>query len=166
MLNKFITYTEEDDLHGFSVRYRKLSEHNQQIVYEVILSGLQRHLKFFYTKEDYNRVNELLELLEIEEIKNKKLGEISGGQKQRVLIARAIAKKPKILIMDEPLSGLDSKISKEIYKIFRELNTKENLTILMTSHDLKNVQKEASRIIVLDDGKIVYDGNPNNWEVT
>ena len=134
-------------------------------VYEVVLSGLQKHLKFFYSKEDHKRVKELLELLEIEKIKNKNLGEISGGQRQRVLIARALAKKPKMLIMDEPLSGLDSKIEKEIYKILRDLNTKLNITIIMTSHDLKNIKKEVSRIIAIDDGKITFDDTADKWEV-
>ena len=133
--------------------------------YEAILSGLQKPTKLFYKKDDYKKADELLKQLSIGDIKNKRLGDISGGQKQRVLIARALIKKPEMLILDEPFSGLDTKICNEIYKILKELNTKYNITILISSHDVSKIKKEASRIIYIDDGKIQYDGKPENLEV-
>ena len=70
-----------------------------------------------------------------------------------------------MLILDEPFSGLDTKICNEIYKILKELNSKYNITILISSHDVSKIKKEASRIIYIDDGKIQYDGKPENLEV-
>ena len=82
--------------------------------------------------------------------------QMSGGQQQRVAVARAMASRPKFIIADEPTANLDSKTTQKLLEIMQELNEKENITFLFSTHDQRVVNK-ARRIIVLEDGKIVKD---------
>jgi putative ABC transport system ATP-binding protein len=84
-------------------------------------------------------------------------GQLSGGQQQRVAIARALANRPSILMCDEPTGNLDSKTSKEVIQLFRALNERGDITIILVTHDL-NVARVARRVIVLRDGLVVEDG--------
>ena len=130
---------------------------------EIILTGRQEHKKIpFYTKEDYQKFKEICKTLKIEDIIHKRIGDLSGGQRQRVLLARSLIKEPKLLILDEPCSGLDSKITKELYEILQQLNKEKQMTILMATHDIDEIKKENLRIIHLA-GKIKFDGKVQNW---
>jgi putative ABC transport system ATP-binding protein len=82
--------------------------------------------------------------------------QMSGGQQQRVAVARAMASRPKFIIADEPTANLDSKTTEKLLEIMQELNEKENITFLFSTHDQRVVNK-ARRVIVLEDGKIVKD---------
>jgi len=95
---------------------------------------------------------ELLELLNIEEIIDKYPNEISGGQRQRVAIARAFINNPKVIFADEPTGNLDSKNSKNVFKIFRKL-AKKGTTIIVATHDLKLAAK-ADKILEVKDGEL------------
>jgi putative ABC transport system ATP-binding protein len=99
------------------------------------------------------RVNELAELLEIKEKLDSLPSLLSGGQQQRVAVARAVATKPKIILADEPTANLDHKNSESLMEMMRQLNEKENITILFASHD-DYVVKMAKRVIHLKDGEI------------
>jgi ABC-type lipoprotein export system ATPase subunit len=83
-------------------------------------------------------------------------GQLSGGQQQRVAIARALINNPAILMCDEPTGNLDSKTSKEVIQLFRDLNTKRGITIILVTHD-QDVARVARRIVVLKDGQIAED---------
>lgn len=133
-------------------------------VKEIILSGTQKHKKSpFYTKEDKEEVNKVCQLLGITDLLNKRIGSLSGGQGQRVMLARALCKHPKLLILDEPCSGLDSNISKELYKILSDLNKNQGITIIMVTHDLNEIKNYATRIIMLN-RTIKYDGSVKDWK--
>lgn len=131
---------------------------------EIILSGTQKHLKFpFYSKRDKELYKKVIKELKIEDIQFKRIGDLSGGQKQRVLIARALIREPKLLILDEPSTGLDYNITKELYEILKELNKNQNMTIIMATHDLDEINHENVRIICLAK-TIKYDGDIENWK--
>ena len=115
-----------------------------------------------YVKKDKDLAKKLLRLTDLYELKNRYPDSLSGGQKQRVSLCRALMKRPKILLMDEPLSALDThmrvKLQDEILALHKEFGT----TTIMVSHDPSEMQKLASRVLVLKDGKIIDDGLPKD----
>lgn len=131
---------------------------------EIIMTGTQKHNKIpFYTKQDKEKFKKVVSDLKIEDIVNKRIGDLSGGQKQRVLIARALIREPKLLILDEPATGLDYNITKELYKILEKQNKENKMTIIMATHDLDEIQEIKPRIIYLAK-TIKYDGTFEGWK--
>ena len=131
---------------------------------EIIMSGVQKHGKIpFYTKKDKDTYAKVIKQLKIEDIQYKRIGDLSGGQKQRVLIARALIREPKLLILDEPATGLDYTITKELYKILENQNKENKMTIIMATHDLDEIQEIKPRIIYLAK-TIKYDGTFEGWK--
>ena len=115
-----------------------------------------------FVNNDKKLAQHLLQLTELESLKNRYPNRLSGGQKQRVSICRALMKKPKILLLDEPLSALDSnmrtKLQNELLVLHKEFKT----TTLMVSHDPSEIYRLASRVIVIDNAKIINDGLPKD----
>ncbi len=131
---------------------------------EIIMSGVQKHNKLpFYTKKDKELYKEIVQKLKIEDLQYKRIGDLSGGQKQRVLIARALIREPKLLILDEPATGLDYNITKELYKILEHENKENKMTIIMATHDLDEINEIKPRIISLAK-TVKYDGNIEGWK--
>ena len=120
-------------------------------VYEIVLSGRLNDLGFkpFYTKKDKIIALENLSKLDIIKYKDKNFNELSGGEQQRVLLARSLCSSKEILILDEPVTGLDKKTTEDLYKLIKELNTKDNMTIIMVSHDLESAFEYATKILEL-----------------
>lgn len=112
-----------------------------------------------YVNKDEKLANHLLELTELSQLKNRNVTSLSGGQKQRVSLCRALMNRPKLLLMDEPLSALDpsmrTKLQDEILTLHREFKT----TTIMVSHDPSEIYRLSNRVIVLEDAKIIKDGN-------
>lgn len=106
-------------------------------------------------KERRERALKMLELVGMKEYADKQVNNLSGGQKQRVAIARAIANDPAVILADEPTGALDSATTKEIMKLFRDLN-EQGRTIIVVTHD-PAVAEECSRVIQIEDGKIISD---------
>ena len=106
--------------------------------------------------EREKRSKELLESVGLGERMDVRPGKLSGGQQQRVAVARALASKPKFILADEPTANLDSKSTETLLNIMEELNEKENITFIFSTHD-KRVVDKARRIITLEDGKVVSD---------
>ena len=101
-----------------------------------------------------------LKLLNVDEnIYNKSPFNLSGGQQRKVALAGILALNPKVLIFDEPTVGLDSKAREELIEIIKNLKEKENRVIIIITHDMDLVVKLSDRVIVLNEGKITYDGN-------
>ena len=97
---------------------------------EIIMTGVQKHKKLpFYTKKDWQLFDKVCDTLEIKNLVNKQIGELSGGQRQRVMLARTIIREPELIILDEPCSGLDINITKELYTILGKLHKEQGTTI-------------------------------------
>jgi putative ABC transport system ATP-binding protein len=103
-----------------------------------------------------DRTQKILQNVGLSERGKSRPNQLSGGQQQRVAVARALASKPKFIIADEPTANLDSKSTENLLEIMEELNRKENITFIFSTHDQRVVNK-ARRIIVLEDGRIVRD---------
>jgi len=119
-------------------------------VYEVVLSGtLCRHSKFyFYGKNDKKQADKNLELLGIEQLKHKSIQELSGGQRQRVLLARMLCAEAKLLLLDEPMTGLDAASSRQMHSILKEINS-NGVTIIMVSHDIDGTSEFCDKVLNL-----------------
>lgn len=113
-------------------------------VEEVVLSGTK---KLFYRKKEKDLMRFNLERLNIANLSKCKFSELSGGQRQRVLLARALCASKKILLLDEPVSGLDPKATATMYEIINKLNKEDGMTIIMISHDLNGSLKYASNVL-------------------
>lgn len=107
------------------------------------------------------RLNFLVEKLELKDILKRQLNKLSGGQKRRIDIARALIHNPKILILDEPTTGLDPKTRILVWQLLNELRKTQNLTIFLTTHYMEEAS-EADFVVILDNGKIVADDTPIN----
>ena len=121
-------------------------------VWEVVLSGVLNndHRCPFYNKKDKAEAETKMEKLNILDLKKRCYRELSGGQQQRVLLARALCATDSVLILDEPVTGLDPAASMEFYETIKDLNKKENVTIIMVSHDIKNALNYATHILHLE----------------
>jgi zinc transport system ATP-binding protein len=112
-------------------------------VNDVVKMGLQK-------ESNENKIDEILQQLWIHELSERRIGELSGGQQQRVFIAKALVNNPKILILDEPVTGIDQPSIDLFYSILKELNSKQNITIIWSSHDLDAVKKLANHVACLN----------------
>ena len=112
-------------------------------VNDVVRMGLRK-------ESDENKIDKILQQLWIHELSNRRIGELSGGQLQRVFIAKALVNSPKILILDEPVTGIDQQSIELFYSILRELNSKQKITIIWSSHDLDAVNKLANHVACLN----------------
>ena len=106
--------------------------------------------------ERRKRAIELLETVGLKDRINHKPAELSGGQQQRVAIARALANKPKFLLLDEPTGNVDSKTASEVLTLIRKLNTEQNVSIIMVTHD-QHLAREARKTVQMFDGEITSE---------
>ncbi|MBP5175314.1 MAG: ABC transporter ATP-binding protein [Treponema sp.] len=132
-------------------------------VREIVISGCQARnpLMPFYTREDKKLAAEKMERLGISSLATRCYRELSGGQQQRVLLARALCATQKILLLDEPVTGLDPNATLEMYGIISDLNRNEKISIIMISHDVEEALKYASHILHL--GQDVFFGSKEDY---
>lgn len=131
-------------------------------VREIVMSGFQGHcgLRPFYTKEEKMLADENMDRMRIRKLADRCYRNLSGGQQQRVLLARALCATRKVLLLDEPVSGLDPKVTSEMYSLIKELN-REGITIIMISHDIAAAIRYASHILHV--GKTVFFGETEEY---
>ena len=136
-------------------------------VLEVVLSGTLAQKKFFsfYTKDDKKIALENMEKLGITNLAKSSFKELSGGQQQRILLARALCSAKDLLILDEPVTGLDPAVTDELYELIKTLNSTEKLAILMISHDIHRAVNQASHILHMDK-KALFFGTSKDYAKT
>lgn len=118
-------------------------------VYEVVLSGClnQLGIKPFYTKKEKAIVKQNLKIMGIATLENRCYRELSGGQQQRVLLARALCATKKLILLDEPVAGLDPVATQELYELVQKINTDLGITVIMVSHDIQATMSYAKHIL-------------------
>ena len=133
-------------------------------VWEVVLSGRINRLGFrpFYSSKDKKIAEENMARLNITDIKHKCYRELSGGQQQRVLLARALCATQKLLLLDEPVAGLDLLATEEMYHIIYDLNRQNGITVIMITHDIDRAVRDATHILHLHK-KDVFFGEKSHF---
>lgn len=111
-------------------------------------------------QQDKTIIEELLSLMELEQLQHQKPAQLSGGQKQRVALARALVQKPRILLLDEPLSAVDNEMRVKLQDYIIQAHRKYKLTTILVSHDISEIYKMSDQVIVLENGKINKQGTP------
>lgn len=127
-------------------------------VYEIVLTGCLNKcgLRPFYNKKEKALAMENMEKMGIAPLAKRCYRELSGGQQQRVLLARALCATSKMLLLDEPVSGLDPKATAEMYELIEKLNREDEITVIMISHDIEAAVKYASHILHISHGPMFF----------
>jgi len=132
--------------------------HFPATVKEIVSLGLFSKQRFpkRITKDDESLIYDAMAMAEVLDISDASIGELSGGQQQRVLVARALVNKPELLILDEPTTALDPEARENFFKVLYELNRRENVTVILVTHDIAGIGKYASKLLYLDKKVIFY----------
>lgn len=141
---------------GFNIVFQDYALFPNLNAYDNITYGLKNNPNIS-TKEE---VDELIELLGIKEHTNKKIDQLSGGQKQRVALARTLVMKPKILLLDEPLSALDGVIKESIKERIKKIANEYNLTIIIVTHDPEEALTLSDKVLILNEGLVSQYDTP------
>jgi zinc transport system ATP-binding protein len=130
-------------------------------VLDVVKMGRTAKRGFFtrYSEQDASCVEDAMRKMDVSDIQDKMIGTLSGGQRQRVMIARALASKPEVLILDEPNTGVDVASQQRFYELLRKLNREENLTIIFITHDIGVIADDIKRLFTVN-RKLLTCNNP------
>ncbi|CUH96212.1 hypothetical protein P22_2301 [Propionispora sp. 2/2-37] len=136
-------------------------------VAEVVALGLVsgKYSYGYRKKVSQHIIEHMLELVQAADLRDRRIGELSGGQQQRVMVAMALAKNPKLLLLDEPTSGIDYAASHRIYELLGTLNKNLGITVIMISHDIKNAAVWATSVACINRG-LCFRGNSEEFRIT
>ena len=134
-------------------------------VYEVVLSGRlnSRGIRPFYTSADKKTAFEKMKMLGISDLSRQCFRDLSGGQKQRVLLARALCATKTLLLLDEPVTGLDPIVTAEFYELIQRINKEAGIAVVMVSHDIESAVKYATHILHLQE-KVLFFGTAEAYQ--
>ena len=133
-------------------------------VREVVLSGcLNGSRGPFYSRADRNLANKNMEKLSITDIARRSYRELSGGQQQRVLLARALCAAKELLLLDEPVTGLDPVVTAEFYRLIKKLNRDSGIAVIMVSHDIECAVENANKILHLGERGVEFFGTTEDY---
>ena len=127
-----------------------------------VKQNLEVYARLYGVKNKIERINELIEDLNLKTFLNKKTGELSSGQKNRISLAKSLINKPKLLFLDEPTASLDPDIGDFIREYLENYKKKNELTMLLASHNMKEVERLCNKIIMMKNGMIVDEGTCSN----
>jgi zinc/manganese transport system ATP-binding protein len=129
---------------------------------DVVMMGRYGKIGVLHRPErtDHEKAVEAMRLLDVEELAKRPMGKLSGGQQQKVMIARALAKEPQLLLLDEPFSNLDPESREKIPFLLSRIHEEKGLTTLIVTHDVHSMLKTCRRVVVINDGRILADETP------
>jgi ABC-2 type transport system ATP-binding protein len=159
VLNGFDPIKQQDQArHSFGIVFQDASLDEDLTAYE----NMEIHAILYGVpgKNRKNRIQKLLEFVELWERKKELVKNFSGGMKRRLEIAKGLLHHPKILFLDEPTQGLDPQTRNHIWEYIKKMNQEEKMTVFFTTHYIEEADKMASRVIIIDQGKIVSEGTP------
>ena len=141
-------------------KFLKVQKRNIGFVFQdfALFENMNVEQNLLFVNKDKYLAKKLLEITELDKLKNRMPNTLSGGQKQRVSLCRSLMNNPQILLMDEPLSALDTKMRNKLQSEIQTLHKEFNLTTIMVSHDLNETYRLANYIVELNDGKIIKKG--------
>jgi len=150
---------------GYLPQHTDLAKGFPATVTEVVLSGClgRRGLRPFYSSKEKELAKQAMARLGISDLAGRSCRELSGGQQQRMLLARAMCAAKKLLLLDEPVTGLDPAAAADMYDLIDELNKKDGMTIIMVSHDVVKSLDSASRILCLCSSDHSFYGTPEEY---
>jgi zinc/manganese transport system ATP-binding protein len=130
--------------------------------YDVVMMGRYGKIGFLNrpNERDKEKIIETMRLLKIEDLAHRPMGKLSGGQQQKVMIARALAKDPKILLLDEPFSNLDPESREKIPSFISRIHRERELTTIIVTHDIHGMLETCRRVVVMSEGRIIDDTTP------
>lgn len=145
---------------GYVPQHINMEKHMPTTVYDLFASCIS-HVPVFLRKDKkiYNEIKEHLKIFGAEALIDKSIGDLSGGELQRVLISIATKPTPNLLILDEPVSGIDKNGIRDFYEIINKLKTEYDMSIILVSHDLELAKKYADKVILLD-REVIKEGTP------
>ncbi len=148
--------TFKDNLKEVGIQFQQ-SKFGKRVKVKRVFS---EHLSLYKEKTSQEELDEIIKAFEIEEVLDKKINKLSGGQQQRINLALSIMHNPKIMILDEFITGLDVKSVREIITYVNDLKLKNNASMIIISHQPEEVEALADRVIVLHDGVITQEATP------
>ncbi len=153
------------DLIGYVPQFLETDLDCPVSVLDVILMGILSQKKIFqkYNDQDLELAKQVLSFVDLWNLKNKQIGELSGGQRQRVYIARALIRKPKLLILDEPTASIDEKSERDFWELLKEIN--KNVAIIIVSHDIGVIFKNVNKIACLNKQLYCHDADEMTQEI-
>ena len=153
------------DLVGYVPQFLEIDLDCPVSVLDIVLMGILSRKKIFqkYNKQDLELAKAALKFVDLYNLKNKQIGELSGGQRQRVYIARALIRKPKLLILDEPTASIDEKSERDFWELLKEIN--KNSAIIIVSHDIGVIFKNVNKIVCLNKNLYCHDANEITQDV-
>ncbi len=128
----------------------------------LVWQNLTVFAKLYGVPKPKQRIEELLELLDITHLRKSVTGQLSAGESTRVNLAKALLNKPRLLLLDEPTASLDPDIADRVRKLLRKLQQENGLSILYTSHNMRDINEVCDRLIFLHGGKVLAEGTPDD----
>ena len=153
-----------EDLRAKEIGYLPQQTSVREVVLSGCLSGMG--MRPFYAKAERDRADRNMQALEITDLKDRCYRDLSGGQQQRVLLARALCATKKVILLDEPVAGLDPLVTINMYRLIERINKEMGITVIMVSHDMQAATKYASHILHLGEDRQLFFGTCEDYRHT
>ena len=140
----------------------KISEKKLGSAMSLLKKSNQKYYKSIEVSNNDDKVHEVLKIVGLESLRDRRIGELSGGEQQRTLIAKAIVNEPPLLILDEPVTGIDVEVQKKFYDLLKNINEEKKITIVWASHDLSAISNLANKVACMNK-KLFFHGQNDEF---